>query len=146
MFTIFHSCFIYFLFVVVFCIFILINIFCKCDSNYFVYTLFWQNPSDWFIFCQMIAFIFTSVKAHIIFHTPITNFPTKLGLRSKCFKFLYFSGSCIHINPQLSHCWYYLHWLFKILKIIIAENNIHETNKETLPFLITYQLYTNYYI
>ena len=33
-------------------------------------------------FCHVIAFIFNSIKAHVIFPTPATNFPTK-SLRSK---------------------------------------------------------------
>jgi hypothetical protein len=45
--------------------------------------------SIWFNICHMI------IKAHAIFKTPATNFPTK-GLRSKHRSLsLYFSGSCI---------------------------------------------------
>jgi hypothetical protein len=47
-----------FVFVVVFCIFVLIYSVTWFTFFVYNYTLFWLNPSAWFICCHMIAFIF----------------------------------------------------------------------------------------
>jgi hypothetical protein len=57
------------------------NIFCNVIYIFCLHLVLTKSI-DWFIFCHVIAFIFTSIKAHVIFQTPDTNFPTK-GLRSK---------------------------------------------------------------
>ena len=63
--------------------------------TFFVYTLFLPNPSCWSIFYHVIAFVFNNIKAHVVFPTHPTNFPTK-GLRSKRRSFFsYISGSCL---------------------------------------------------
>jgi hypothetical protein len=57
-------------FAVVFSIFVLI--YSVIWFTFFVYTLFWLNPSDWFIFCHVIVCLL-SVKAHVIFPTPASH-------------------------------------------------------------------------
>ena len=71
--------------VVVLAVYICINAFYNV-IYFFLYTLFCGlNPSDWFISCHVVAFIFTtdtSITVHVIFPTPATNLPTK-DLRSR---------------------------------------------------------------
>jgi hypothetical protein len=58
-------------FAVVFCIFALI--YSVMWFTFFVYTLFWLNPSDWFIFLSRDCFYILGIKAHVIFPTPASN-------------------------------------------------------------------------
>ena len=101
---------------IVFCIFALI--YSVMWFTCFVHTLFWLNPSDWFIYCHVIAFKFlVYIKAHVIFLTPATNSRRIKGLRSEIFHI--FSGSCIPTNESLIfYYWHYLHWhrQFNIIK------------------------------
>jgi hypothetical protein len=62
------------------------------------------KPSDCFIFCHVIAFIFTSIKAHVVFPTLATHYPTKdirWKRRSSAYIFQVVVSLSIHSCPVI---------------------------------------------
>ena len=96
-----------------FCLRLIAWYYMQYDLHFFVYTLFWWNPSDWLLFLSRDVFVSTRIKTRVVFpDPPLLNPDEGPSLETSIFPL---SFQVVREPLPFAYHWiHYLHWQLAI--------------------------------